>query len=422
MKGKNREVSGRLWPGGLHLSASEAVLAGLALVCHGIAALVFSLDRPSLDLPPEWDAQFFVLLGISLCLTVLASFWRGTTRAKALIVVACLCYLLIGYPLPPGSGLRVVLGMPLIMAVVVVFPLPDYLIVGSLLIGVTLFVQRPAIVWGRPTGGAGPSELLALAVVLGFVLALTAALKEMAESRRRALLEVKRLDSAIDRIADVNASFQEALAVAEEEYVLKERNRITREIHDIVGYALTNQQMMLEAALMLAGPGGGRLRELLTMAREGVSDGLREARKTLYELRKMDEPRSPDFGVIVKVARNFETVTGVRVSVDFTNARGELDPASWMSVYRLIQESMINAFRHGKSKNIAITFREDPDSLHILVRDDGKGAPVLAEGIGLKGMRERVSALGGEFRAANAADGFVVSARIPKNAPAEGKS
>jgi len=400
-------------------SAAELVLAALVVGCHAIAALLFLLERSTYDLPPEWSLQFDVLLGLSLCLLLLATLWREAGRAKALIVFAFLCYILLCYPLPSHTGLRIALGMPLIMLTVVVFPLPDHFVIGFAFIGITLLLEGPALVWGRRTSGAPPSDAIGLAAVLVFVLALAATLKELAESRRRALGEVMRLDSAIDRIADVNASFQEALAVAEEEYVLKERNRITREIHDIVGYAFTNQQMMLEAALMLVGDEGGRLRELLCMAREGVADGLRETRKTLYELRKMDEPRSPDFGVIVKVARNFEAVTGVRVSVDFTNARGDLESQAWMSVYRLIQESMINSFRHGKAKNIAITFREDQDSLFILVRDDGSGAPVLAEGIGLKGMRERVSALGGDFSAANAADGFAVRARIPKR-PAPG--
>ncbi|HTX73754.1 MAG TPA: histidine kinase [Rectinemataceae bacterium] len=393
---------------------SQSILVVLAVGCHAVGGLLFLMERASLDLPGEWSAQFFALLSVSLVLTLLAALWRGSTRAKTVTVLAGLCYLLLCYPLPSGSGLRIVLGMPLVAAVVMVFPRPDYLVAGGLLIAASIVVQGPTVVWGRRTEGAGAAELVVLGLTLAFVLAFASALKELAESRRRALLEVDRLDSAIDRIADVNTSFQEALAIAEEEYVLKERNRITREIHDIVGYALTNQQMMIEASLMLVGSGEERLRELLSMAREGVAEGLRETRKTLYELRKMDEPRSPDFGVIVKVAKNFERVTGVRVSVDFTNARGDLDNAAWMSLYRLIQESMINSFRHGKAKNITITFREDPESLFILVRDDGSGAPLLKEGIGLKGMRERVAALGGDFRADNAADGFVVSARMPK--------
>jgi signal transduction histidine kinase len=314
--------------------------------------------------------------------------------------------------------MQIVLGMPLMMAVVAFFPRPDYLVAGAVSIAATLVVQGPAVLWGRAAERAEPTQLMLLAIVLVFVFSLGVALKEIAESRRRAVDEMRRLDLAIDRIADINASFQSALAAAEEDSVLKERNRITREIHDIVGYALTNQQMMLEAALMLTAEEGGRLRELLEMARDGVSEGLRETRKTLYALRRVDERKSPDFGVILKVARNFEAVTGVKVSVDFTNARGDLDAGAWLSLYRLIQESMINAFRHGKAKNISIVFREDRDSFHVLVRDDGVGAPGMIEGIGLKGMRERASAMGGEFEAGNSADGFMVSARFLKAADA----
>jgi signal transduction histidine kinase len=393
---------------------SEIVIVALAAACHALSAALYLIQRGSLGLPPEWDLQFFSLLSVSLVFVGLAALWRGDTRSKAALVSAFLCYILISYPLPASSGIQAVLGMPLMLGVVAFFPRPDYLIAGTAFIAVTLAVQRPSVVWGRATEGAGPAQLLLLGIVLLFAFFLGVALKEIAESRRRAVAEVRRLDSAIDRIADINASFQSALAAAEEESVKKERNRITREIHDIVGYALTNQQMMLEAALMLTTEDEGRLRKLLTMARDGVGEGLRETRKTLYALRRVDEPKSPDFGVILRVARNFETVTGVKVSVDFTNAGGELDSGAWMSLYRLIQESLINAFRHGKARNIAIIFREDRDALNVLVRDDGVGAPAMIEGIGLKGMRERAIALGGEFEAGNSVDGFMVSARFPK--------
>jgi signal transduction histidine kinase len=393
---------------------SEIVIVGLATAGHAFAAVLYLFQRGALELPAAWGFQFFALLSVSLFLFVFAALMRGNARSRAAVVFAFLCYILISYPLPVSSGIQIVLGMPLMMAIVVFFPRPDYLIAGAVSIAAILLAQRPAVVWGRSAERSEPAQLMILAVVLVFVFFLGVALKEIAESRMRAMAEMRRLDSAIDRIADINASFQSALAAAEEESIRKERNRITREIHDIVGYALTNQQMMLEAALMLTTESELRLRELLTMARDGVGEGLRETRKTLYALRRVDEQKSPDFGVILTVARNFETVTGVKVSVDFTNARGELDAGAWMSLYRLIQESMINAFRHGKAKNIAIVFREDKDAFHVLVRDDGVGAPDMIEGIGLKGMRERASALGGEIEAGNSVDGFVVSARFPK--------
>ncbi len=393
--------------------ASETVFVGLAVAGHAASALLYALQRPAFGLPFAWDAQFYFLLAGSLASTLLASAWRGSTKAKAAVVAALLCFLLASYPIPASSGIQAVLGMPLMLAIAAAFPRPDNFFMGAATLAGALVLQKPAVVWGKATPGGEPASLVCLGVALAFAFALGASLKELAEGRRRSMVEAERLDSAIDRIADVNAGFQGALAAAEESSVRKERNRITREIHDIVGYALTNQQMMLEASLMLVGPGDGRLRELLSMAREGVAEGLREIRKTLYELRRIGEPLDLGFGILLKVARNFEAVTGIRVSVDFTNARGDVDNAAWLSIYRLIQESMINSFRHGHARNIAITFREDAASMHILVRDDGRGALELVEGIGIRGMRERLEALGGELAVGNAVDGFAVDASLP---------
>jgi signal transduction histidine kinase len=399
---------------------SEAVLAGLSAACLLFAALLYALQRDSFGLPSEWDLQFYALIAVSAAVTILPAFMKGSAGKKAALGFRALCFFMACYPLPTSSGLQLVLGMPLAMTIVAYFPRPDYFAIGAAFIGVVLALQRPALVWGRSTAGAAPAQFLFLGFGLVFAFTLGVALKEIGEARRRALAEARRLDLAIDRIAEVNAGFQSALAKAEEDSILKERNRITRDIHDIVGYAFTNQQMMVEAALMLAGKEGGRLSELLTMARDGLADGLRETRKTLYELRRMDEPRSPDIGVFLKVAGNFESVTGVRVTIDFGNARGELEQGAWMFVYRLIQESMINAFRHGKAKNIAISFREDQRDFHVLVRDDGTGAPEVAEGIGIRGMRERLAVLGGELAAGNTVDGFMVRASVPKRGKGEG--
>ena len=228
-------------------------------------------------------------------------------------------------------------------SVAAAFERPDYFYAGPLVIVPVLLIGKPAVLWGRSRPGATVSELVVVAAVLGFAYVLCVGIQEVAESRERALRELDRLDEAIDRISSINTSFQNSLALAEEEYAHKERNRITREIHDIVGYALTNQQMMLEAALMLAAPGESRLRELLVMARQGVAEGLRETRKTLYGLRETDGSRSLDFAVLLEITKKFQELTGVRVSVDFTNARGDIDQQTWTVVYRLIQESMMGS-------------------------------------------------------------------------------
>ncbi|MDA8409287.1 MAG: histidine kinase [Treponema sp.] len=394
-------------------SLAEIFLATLVAICHVFAAVLYALGRPLRALPAAWDLQFYALAILSLAFQSFAALSKAETGRKIAAIIAFGCYLLAIYPLPATSGVKITLGIPLEMIIVATFPLAEALFVGSVLVALALAFEGDATVFGIHKDGARPDEYVLLGFVLVFAFLAGLALTLFGESRRRALREAKRLNEAIDRIAEVNAGFQSALAMAEEESTLLERNRITREIHDIVGYAFTNQQMMIEAALMLVDRGNARLVELLAMARDAVAEGLRETRKTLYELRRTDEPRNPGLGVFIKVARNFETVTGVRVNLDFGNAQGLLAQGSWLTVYRLIQESMINAFRHGKARSISITFREDRLNLHIMVRDDGRGSSSLAEGIGLSGMRERIGALGGQLEAGNSEDGFVVRARIP---------
>jgi signal transduction histidine kinase len=398
------------------------LLVALQAACHASAAALYALQRGGFGLPAAWDRQCAILIALSFLATALTVLRRGTAFSKGALALALFACLLACYPLPLGSGVQLALGLPLIATAAAAFERPDYLASGPIIIGLLAMTVRGGRVWGSVKTGANPAESLLFCTVLLFAFALIAALRELDHARERALREVARLDRAMDRITAINASFQNALAAAEEEYARKERNRITREIHDIVGYALTNQQMMLEAALMLAAPGEGRLRELLAMAREGVGEGLRETRRTLYGLRPHDEARRADFGLLLKITRNFQAVTGVHVSVDLAGARGDLDQAAWMTVYRLVQESMINAFRHGRAQNISIFFREDSQSFHVAVHDDGSGVPLLAEGLGLTGMRERLASIGGELSAGNAAGGFLVEARIPtRGAREEGK-
>lgn len=399
--------------------SSDLALGGLVVACHLFAGLLYGTQRDTFGLPTNWDLQFVALLSASLALSLFAVASGEKTRAKAALAVAFLSYLLLGYPIPMTSGIQLVLGFPLMLESVALFPKPACFFAGGGCVLTVILVRRTAFAWGHAIPPTPPEQLALFAFILAFLFAVSLLLWELDASRRRAFREIERLDFAIGRISDINASFQDALAQAEEASSLRERNRITREIHDIVGYALTNQQMMLEAALLLTDESDERLRELLGMARRGVAEGLRDARRTLYELRRNEShSEDPGFGVLLKVVRNFEAVTGVHVAVDFTNARGELSRAAWLSLYRLIQESMINAFRHGNAKNIAIIFRENESDFYVRVRDDGCGAANVIEGIGLKGMRERTVALGGELFAGNAADGFVVSARLPKG---EGK-
>jgi two-component system sensor histidine kinase UhpB len=90
-----------------------------------------------------------------------------------------------------------------------------------------------------------------------------------------------------------------------------------------------------------------------------------------------------------------------------------------LTVYRLVQESLLNAFRHAKPSAVAVNLRVDPEAVEIVVADDGPGLPDSDEparnGFGISGMAERVHTLGGSLSIGTAGGGGTrVSARLPR--------
>ena len=82
-------------------------------------------------------------------------------------------------------------------------------------------------------------------------------------------------------------------------------------------------------------------------------------------------------------------------------------------VYRMIQEGLTNAFRHGKATLIHVRLWIFQVELIVRIHDNGQGSPEIKKGIGLQGMEERLKKIHGRLEAKNVADGFVVSAWIP---------
>ncbi len=394
----------------------ELAILGVSVVCHGFAVLEFFLAAPSLGLPPQWTWQFLSLAGASFAVSVAVCLAARKRYAYLALVAQLACLLLIASPSPSPTSIEILLGAVLVLEIASILPAPAHALAGVFVVCLLTFMRRPSLLWGQQTGGKSLGDLVLLGTMLSVILVTALLLRRASSRQREAVREITHLDDAIDRIVNVNASFQDALASMESQSSALERKRITREIHDIVGYTLTNQQMMIEASLLLAGGSPGRLTELLLMAKEGVAEGLQETRKTLYALRSIGERAIQDLNLLQKVATTFERVTGVHVSMEFTNIRNSFDEHTRLTLHRLIQESLINALRHGKARNVSVHFWEEDNWISVTIQDDGVGAPNIEEGIGLKGMRERVSTLGGELFASNAPDGFLVRVRLPAEA------
>ncbi len=202
--------------------------------------------------------------------------------------------------------------------------------------------------------------------------------------------------------------------------VLEERSRIARELHDVVAHQMTVVTLQAEGAKRVAAGSDPRVIEALETIRTAGHSALTEMRRTLGLLRRTDDtaqtvplPRLSDIDDLISQMR----AAGVEVDFEVTGERRPLSDGAELSAYRIVQESLTNAVRHGGpgvAASVAITF--EPDHLEVSVSDDGRGSASGTDngGHGIIGMQERIAVLGGEFQAGpKAGGGFLVHATIP---------
>jgi signal transduction histidine kinase len=107
--------------------------------------------------------------------------------------------------------------------------------------------------------------------------------------------------------------------------------------------------------------------------------------------------------------------TGVGVTVQEVGNARPLRPAADLTAYRVIQEGLTNVIKHAGASAVAdLTLAWRPDGLHITITNDGDGPPAEGAGVGLIGMRERLSMVGGTLEAGRRPGvGFELSATVP---------
>ena len=194
---------------------------------------------------------------------------------------------------------------------------------------------------------------------------------------------------------------------------LAERNRLGREIHDVLAHSLGALSVQLDAtdAVLETGKDAAKVRQMLQQARALAVQGLAETRQAVFALR--DEPVELTEQLTALAAHD-----GAHLTV--TGPARSLSPDVGMALYRAAQEALTNARKHapGAPTTISLEFTAHGTTL---VVDNGStmNPPAGIElahtgaGMGLRGMRERIAQLGGHAEAAPSATGWTVRVAIP---------
>jgi signal transduction histidine kinase len=201
---------------------------------------------------------------------------------------------------------------------------------------------------------------------------------------------------------------------------LAERQRLARDMHDVLAHSLSGLLLQLEGArlLALASPADERLAGTIDRAHELAKNGLDEARRAIGMLRDDDLP-GPDRLAALTAA--FQADSGVPARFSSSGAPRELASAVRLALYRVTQEALTNVRKHARPERVEIRLAYLEDELTLAIEDFAANPADLPErpvtpphgGYGLTGMRERAELLGGTLDAGPTDTGFLVQLRVP---------
>ncbi len=320
---------------------------------------------------------------------------------------------LLCYPLGGYLAINLILMITLIIEVSFYLDPPGSSIMQIFFIAGFMLTQQHGRAWWIEIHPAPFTTLLTSVFVLLIAGGLSQFIKLQDRRKRNYLQKIQHLDSAISQLSNANIGFQSYVKTLEFQVLMNERKRVSREIHDTVGYALTNIIMMMEAAIRLPDSDNKKRDELLTLTRSQAQKGLAETRAALRQLRKEKIVQVEGVGMIEELVTSFRRATGIAIQVEYGNFIDFTNEKIYAIIFRIVQEGMTNAFRHGMATKIRISFWNTPSSLQVTIHDNGIGAVTVVEGIGIAGMKERLESIGGTLTVESAVDGFKVKALIP---------
>jgi len=183
----------------------------------------------------------------------------------------------------------------------------------------------------------------------------------------------------------------------------EERKRISRELHDETGQALTS--LIVSMRVLANKAADEKQRELLLSAREVAAGILLDIRNMAVELRPTALDDLGLTAAVRKYVANFQERFGIRIGFQVDSGINELAGDLSVTLYRIVQESLANAARHSGASAIDISLEMQPGQVLLRIADNGQGMPdgeleraARANRLGIYGMRERVELYGGEFQ------------------------
>lgn len=246
--------------------------------------------------------------------------------------------------------------------------------------------------------------------ILAIIFFITLIQSKIKENKEYILLN-SQLNEKVEELKVANAKLADYSKLSVESAKAKERNRMAREIHDILGHSLTSIATGLEACLSIV---EGHIKTQLTKIRDIANKGLLDVRRSVRELKVDSIQKYELVSALDNLVLEVNNISHCRATMKIEGQMFLLKEEEEQMIYRIVQESITNSLRHGCAKHIDITIAFGQKDVCIEVEDNGKGCDTIEKGFGLTHIEERVSIFYGtvEF-ASKRGQGFVTRVCLP---------
>ena len=271
----------------------------------------------------------------------------------------------------------------ILLAGAVVLPTINILIVNLSLLAVIRLSTRWGMLWtgfialvnmGIQYYESGFPDGVVDGFINSFVVFALAAFASSLLQADRARRETQRL---LSELQAAHEQLQEYAAQVEELAVARERDRLSRDLHDTLGHRLTVSIVQLEGAGRLIAAAPERATQMVDAVRQQLDEGLSEVRRTVAMLRT---PVTTDLSLpkaLHELAIDFEKATQLPIRVNMPDSLPPFSEAYRLALYRAAQEALTNIQRHAKASEASLTMDLSAEALTLRVRDNGIGRGTL---------------------------------------------
>lgn len=222
----------------------------------------------------------------------------------------------------------------------------------------------------------------------------------------------RKLNETNSELQKANLQLEKYAEEKEQMVATRERNRLAREIHDTLGHALTGIITGTEASIALMDVAPDMAKEQLKVITEVARQGITDVRRSVKALRPDALEKYDLEKAILNIVEEMRQVSNIAIDYQCRTSLHGFNNDEEEILYRIVQEGITNAIRHGKATAIWIDISRKYNMLIVRIKDNGCGCAEMKKGFGLHHMEERLELLQGTL-SYNGEEGFTIEAQIP---------